>query len=93
MPKYSYSVEVLEVVISRCNLMELGQVSTAVKKEIRLYKIIETKKLLDLLAKRYECLISPKDLSASDTERGNRLHLSYHAMFVPQNSFSKAVSI
>ena len=81
MAEYSYSLDVLEVVISRCNLMELGQVSTAVKKEIRLYKVIEIRELLDLLAKRYEYLVSPKDSSVLEAQHKNGLPLSYHAMY------------
>ena len=59
MLQYSYSVEILELVISVCNPVELKKVSVSVNKELELYEKNDAEKLLGLLAKRNRDISSP----------------------------------
>lgn len=56
MKNYTYTIETLEAVISRCNFNELSIVSNSLKKELVMYPSHEINKLVYLIGEKFQSL-------------------------------------
>jgi hypothetical protein len=77
MSKYSYSIEVLNLVISACNLNELNTVSGALCRELSLYKQKEIIELVSLVRERHKELTGMPNSSRLNYQQDYKLSSSF----------------